>query len=99
MKYRILAFVFGLATLAQAASVPFPLADVPVLEAPEGPQVENGKIVMPKPTGKTIDLKKYRGKPLIVAMISIGCGHCVTSIQYLMQLKDTYKDQGLQVVG
>jgi hypothetical protein len=32
-------------------------------------------------------------------MISMGCGHCVTAIQYLMQLQDTYRNRGLQVVG
>jgi thiol-disulfide isomerase/thioredoxin len=99
MKYCFLVFAFCLATLAQAASVPFPLADVPIPEAGQGPQFVNGKIIMPKPTGKLIDVKKYRGKPLIVAMISMTCGHCVTAIQYLMQLQDTYRDKGLQVLG
>src|SRR5215467_11078354 len=99
MKLRFLALAFCLATLAQAANVPFPLPDVPINEAGEGPQVVGGRIIMPKPSGKQIDLKKYRGKPLIVAMISMSCGHCVTAIQYLIQIQDKYKDKGLQVVG
>ena len=99
MKYRFLGFVFCLAVFAQAATVPFPLPDVPITEAGDGAQVVGGKVVMPKAGGKTIDLKKYRGKPMIVAMISISCGHCVTAVQYLMQIQDAYKEQGLQVVG
>lgn len=99
MKYSFFALIFCLATLAQAAAVPFPLPDVPIVEAGEGPQLVGGKMIMPKPSGKTIDLKKYRGKPLILAMISISCGHCVTAVQYLIQIQDAYRDKGLQVVG
>jgi thiol-disulfide isomerase/thioredoxin len=99
MKYCFVVFAFCLATLAQAASVPFPLADVPIPEAGQGPQFVGGKIVPPTVSNKKIDLRKYRGKPVIVAMISMTCGHCVTAIQYLIQLQDAYRDKGLQVVG
>ena len=99
MKYCFLAFAFCLGTLAQAAQVPFPLPDVAIPEAGQGPQFVDGKVIPPRPSDKKIDLKKYRGKPLIVAMISMTCGHCVTAVQYLMQIQDSYAKQGLQVVG
>jgi thiol-disulfide isomerase/thioredoxin len=99
MKLRSIILAICFAVVAPAASVPFPLADVPILEAGEAAQLVNGKMVAPKATDKRIDLKKYRGKPVIIAMISMTCGHCVTAVQYLIQLQDAYADKGLQVVG
>lgn len=99
MKLRALVFAFCLSALAQAASVPFPLADVPIPEAGAAAAFVNGKMVPPKPSDKKIDLKKYRGRPVIVAMISTTCGHCVTAVQYLIQVQDKYAAKGIQVVG
>ena len=90
----------ALATFAHGASqVPFPLPDVPIHEAGQAAQFVNGKVLPPRQTNAVIDLRKYRGKPLIVAFITLGCGHCVTTVQYLIQLQDQYGSKGLQVVG
>jgi thiol-disulfide isomerase/thioredoxin len=99
MRSLSLFFCLALAALAQAAEVPFPIADVPIHASGEAAQFVNGRVTPPKQTSALIDLKKYRGKPVILAMISLTCGHCVTAVQYLIQLQDQYGPQGLQVVG
>jgi hypothetical protein len=101
MRLRNLVLVLCLGTLAHAASqVPFPLEDVPITAAGEAPVIgPGGKVAVPKPSNTMIDLKKYRGKAVIVAMISLTCGHCVNAVQYLIQLQTQYGPQGLQVVG
>jgi glutathione peroxidase-family protein len=65
----------------QAASTPRPLADVSV----------------PMPDGKKIKLSQYRGKVMIVALISSTCDHCLTSMDMLSKLQKEYGPQGFQV--
>ena len=65
----------------QGASIPRPLADVSV----------------PTPDGKKIRLSQYRGKVMLVALISTTCEHCITSMQLLSQLQKEYGPRGLQV--
>ena len=67
----------------QGASTPRPLADISV----------------PTGDGKTIRLKQYRGKVMVVALISSTCEHCITSMQLLSQLQKEYGPQGFQVVS
>jgi thiol-disulfide isomerase/thioredoxin len=67
----------------QGASVPRPLADVSV----------------PMPDGKKIRLSQYRGKVMIVALISSTCDHCLNSIQMLGQFQKEYGPKGFQVFG
>lgn len=101
MRLRILVLLLSLGALAQAASqVPFPLDEVPIHEAGEPPHMLPGNIpAPPKPSKEVIDIKKYRGKAVIVAMISMTCGHCVNAVQYLIEIQKEYGPQGLQVVG
>ncbi len=101
MRLRNFVLLLCLGTLAQAASqVPFPLDDVPIHAAGDGPSLGPGNIPIPaKPSTAIIDLKKYRGKAVIVAMISTSCGHCVNAVQYLIEIQKEYGPQGLQVVG
>jgi thiol-disulfide isomerase/thioredoxin len=101
MRLRSFALLLCFGTLAHAASqVPFPLENVPIHEASEPPHIGPGGIPsVPKASTAVIDLKKYRGKAVIVAMISMTCGHCVNAVQYLIELQKTYGPQGLQVVG
>lgn len=49
--------------------------------------------------GKGINLRKYRGKELILVLFSTQCGDCVTTIGYLSQLQNDYGARGLQVIG
>ena len=65
----------------QAASTPRPLADVSI----------------PMPDGKSIKLSQYRGKVMIVALVSTTCEHCMLSMDLLGKLQKEYGPRGFQV--
>jgi hypothetical protein len=48
--------------------------------------------------GVKLDLKKFRGKALVIALISTGCGECGETVDFLVKLQDENRAQGLQVV-
>ena len=64
----------------EGASTPRPLADVSV----------------PVPKGKPIRLSQYRGKVMVIALISITCDHCAASLKLLDQLQKEYGPRGFQ---
>ena len=65
----------------EGASTPRPLADVSV----------------PVAGGKKIRLNQYRGKVMVVALISTTCEHCINSAKMLGQLQKEYGPRGFQV--
>lgn len=77
------AFVSTPAGLAANPPYPRPLADVPI----------------PTPNGKPIDVKQYRGKVVLMAVISESCTPCVNSIAMLNRAQKDLGAQGLQVVA
>jgi thiol-disulfide isomerase/thioredoxin len=79
--FRIVLAFVGLLVSAEAASVPRPLADVAV----------------PTPDGKKVRLSQYRGKVMVVALVSTTCEHCFSSMKMLSQLQKEYGPQGFQV--
>jgi len=81
--FRIVVAFVCLLVSVQGASMPRPLADI---------SFANGD-------GKTIRLKQYRGKVMVVALISSTCEHCITSMELLSKLQKEYGPQGLQVVA
>ena len=83
MLRRTLLF-FCLASLSYAALPPggYPLPDVPI----------------PQLVGAKIDLKKYRGKALVVALISTDCADCALTVDLLNTLQEENRSSGLQVV-
>ena len=64
----------------EGASTPRPLADVTV----------------PMPDGKTIRLNQYRGKVMVIALISVTCDHCADSLKLLDQFQKEYGARGFQ---
>lgn len=54
---------------------------------------------IPVPNGKPIPLKSYRGKVLLVAVISTDCGPCIASIDILNRAQKDFGPQGFQVVA
>src|SRR5947208_612966 len=64
----------------QGASVPRPLEDVSV----------------PVAGGKKIRLTQYRGKVMVVALISTTCEPCINSAKMLGQLQKEYGPKGFQ---
>lgn len=51
-----------------------------------------------KPDGRKETLDKYKGKPLIVVNTASKCG-LTPQFEELQSLYDTYKDQGLEILG
>src|SRR6266852_5437743 len=49
--------------------------------------------------GKKLNLRQYRGKALVVAMISTTCSHCVEVVGILNRLQQEGAAHGLQVVA
>jgi hypothetical protein len=76
--------ILCLTSLAYAALPPgeFLLPDVPISTV----------------RGATIDLKKYRGKALVVALISTQCPDCGLMVDLLNTLQEENGARGLQVV-
>jgi peroxiredoxin len=77
----------SLAFLCVAASayaiVPRPLADMPI----------------PMPDTKKINLRQYRGKVLLIALISTSCGDCIKTVATLNAIQKDFGKRGFQVVG
>ena len=80
---RVLLAFVCLLVSVQGASVPRPLADVSVNT----------------PDGKKLRLSQYRGKVMVVALISTTCAHCINSMQLLSQFQKEYGAKGFQVVA
>lgn len=60
-----------------------PLPDVPV----------------PQTGGQKLDLKQYRGKALVLALISTDCEHCDHAVDFLKIMQSEFAPQGLQVAA
>src|SRR5579859_1040382 len=82
MLRRVLLF-FSLTILVYAGLPPGRnLPDVPVSQ----------------PGGKKLDLKQYRGKALVLAIISTTCQDCGEVVDLLKQIQSEQGPHGLQVV-
>jgi thiol-disulfide isomerase/thioredoxin len=51
------------------------------------------------PDGKKIRLTQYRGKVMVVALVSTTCDHCISSLQMLSKLQQEYGPEGFQALG
>ncbi len=74
------------ALTAFAADVPRPLANI-TLKAP------------PARAMKPIKLSDYRGKTMVIALISTQCGACAEMTGILNEVQREYAAKGVQVVG
>jgi peroxiredoxin len=83
MWKKTAALVATLVASALFAAVPRPLAD----------------LAIPLPNGKAVSLKSYRGKVLLVALISTDCATCIKSIDILNHAQTEFGPQGFQVVA
>ena len=75
---------FVTAAVMVFAKTPRPLADV---------------TISPAPGGKAIKLSSFKGRPLVIAVISTECADCANAIQYLDVIQKEYKAKGVQIVG
>ena len=53
----------------------------------------------PLPDGKKVRLTQYRGKVMVVALVSTTCDHCIASLQMLSKLQKEYGPHGFQAIG
>ena len=51
------------------------------------------------PSGDTIQLSDYRGKPVILDFWAINCPYCVAEMADFQHLYDEYQDQGLMILA
>jgi peroxiredoxin len=81
----LLLLTVGLSASLLTASLPpgKPLVDMPISQT----------------KGRKIDLKQYRGKAVVLVMVSLSCAHCIEALETLNQLQAQLGPQGLQVVG
>jgi len=49
--------------------------------------------------GKKVRLAQYRGKVMVVALVSTTCDHCISSMQVLSKLQKEYGPRGFQAIG
>ncbi len=81
---RRVVFLLGLTVMAYAGLPPGrPLPDVPISGA----------------GGRKLDLKTYRGKALVVALVAISCKHCATVLDVLKKLQVEDGPRGLRIVA
>jgi thiol-disulfide isomerase/thioredoxin len=83
MLKKSIAFTAAFTASFLFAATPRPLADVAI----------------PVSAGKPINLKAYRGKVLLVAMISTDCAPCIKSVEILNRVQKDFGDKGFQVVA
>src|SRR5579863_3004355 len=50
-------------------------------------------------SGRTVQLKNYHGKVVLLDFWATACGGCKVEIPWFMGFEQTYKDKGLAVVG
>ena len=81
--FRTLTVLLCLASLAFAAKVPRKLADV----------------TMNRPGQKPIRLAEYKGKIMLLALLSTDCQHCIDTVPILNRLQKDYQAKGVQVVA
>jgi peroxiredoxin len=83
MLRRVLPLLLIAVSLLSALPPGKPMVDMPI----------------PQTKGRKIDLRQYRGKAVIVAMVSLTCEHCVEALSTLARLQQELGPKGLQVVG
>lgn len=89
------ALFVAMAALAAAAN---PTTVRAVLKSPKD-RKPAPSFALKNASGKTVSLKNYRGKVVLLDFWATTCGGCKLEIPWYMQFDRTYKSQGLQVVG
>jgi len=79
----ILALLLVSLAAASFARTPRPIADMTI----------------PAPGGKQIDLKQYRGKVVLLALITTTCTECIQSVEIFNHLQNDFGPQGFQMVA
>lgn len=79
--------VVAVAAFANVASAQAPTLPRPLADVP----VKTAK--------EPIDFKKYRGKLIVIGLMSTSCSHCATAMGALRSVQTTFGPKGVQVVA
>ncbi len=75
----------------------FLLAAAVYAQAPHGRPL--ALTAIPTPDGKKLTLSQYRGKVMVIAVISTTCGDCIQSIAMLSKVQKDLGPQGFQALA
>lgn len=56
-------------------------------------------VLIPTPSGKKINLRQYRGKVLLVALVSTSCQECLETVNILNRVQKELGPKGFQAVA
>jgi cytochrome c biogenesis protein CcmG/thiol:disulfide interchange protein DsbE len=71
-------------------------SDVPPAAAAEKARLD---FTLKDMAGKTVDLRTFEGRPLIINFWATWCGPCKVEIPAFVEIADRYRDQGLTILG
>ena len=54
-------------------------------------------VLIPKPDGSKIDLRKFHGKVVVVALLTTTCGDCIQSVETLNNIQAAYAQRGVEI--
>jgi len=77
------AVLFSMAAAAFSPAIPRPLIDMTI----------------PTPSGKSVQLKQYKGKVMIVMLIATDCVHCGETVDLLEKIQKDYPPAKFQIVS
>jgi len=49
--------------------------------------------------GQTLDLKQFRGKPLLITFWATTCPGCIKEMPHLIELYNEFSPQGFEIIG
>jgi len=79
------------AMLSTASAQKEPGKDILGKQAPD--------FTLPSVTGEKLRLSSLKGKIVVLDFWAVWCGPCTDSMPFFQKLQDTYRAQGLEVVG
>ena len=91
MKIACVGSLFLAATLSTAGAQEKPAKDILGNKAPD--------FTLSSVTGEKFRLSSLKGKIVVLDFWAVWCGPCTDSMPFFQKLQDTYRTEGLEVVG
>ncbi len=61
--------------------------------------VEAPELTIKTIKGQTLDLKQFKGKPLLVTFWATTCSKCLKEMPHLIELYNEFSPQGFEIIG